>query len=245
MAKAEAVASAVEATGNSMTERILRAAYECFDRYGISKTTIDDIASQARVSRPSVYKYFSGKEDIIDRICHEEAMKVNAEVRKRLIRTSKFDVMITEAIFLAIKITNDNLYIRRTLEDREYQSNAIESTSTVHRIHRELWRRFLEHAVETGELATDLTIDNIITWLNLSQGMLLVWLDFAKQSDEELRAFIRRFIVDPLLSNHYPRSGAKEPAPAKPKRPPQGKLTDARSAIVGFDPPRVARRHIG
>jgi len=197
------------AAPSAMSERIVRAAYECFDRFGISKTTIEDIASRAHVSRPSVYKYFSGKDDIIDRICHDEAMKVNAEVRRRLVRTDNFDSMITEAILVVIRVASENPYIRRTLEDAEYQANAIESTSTVHRIHRELWRRFLEHAMETGELASDITIDDIITWLNMSQGMLLMRLGMVELTDDQLRTFIRRFVVDPLLSNRYPRA---EPA---------------------------------
>jgi AcrR family transcriptional regulator len=198
-----------KAAPSGMSERIVRAAYECFDRFGISKTTIEDIATRAHVSRPSVYKYFSGKDDIIDRICHDEAMKVNAEVRHRLVRTDKFDSMVTEAILVVIRVASENPYIRRTLEDAEYQANAIESTSTVHRIHRELWRRFLEHAMATGELASDIDIDDIITWLNMSQGMLLMRLGIVEQTDDQLRTFIRRFVVDPLLSNRYPRA---EPA---------------------------------
>ena len=201
------------ATGTGMSERIVRAAYECFDRFGVSKTTIEDIANRAQVSRPSVYKYFSGKDDILDRICHDEAMKVNAEVRRRLVRTDKFDTMVTEAILTVIRVANENAYIRRTIEDAEYQANAIESTSTIHRIHRELWRRFLEHAMETGELAIDIDIDDVITWLNMSQAMLLMRLSVVDQTDDQLRHFIRRFVVDPLLSNRYPRAQPAQPAP--------------------------------
>ena len=40
-----------------MDERIIRAAYLCFDRYGVRKTTIEDIAKTAGVSRPTVYKH--------------------------------------------------------------------------------------------------------------------------------------------------------------------------------------------
>ena len=199
----------------STSERIIRAAYECFDRYGVSKTTIEDIAKRAILSRPSVYKYFSGKDDIVARICLDEAMKVNAEVRKRLVRTDKFDVMFTEAVLLVVKIGYENPYFRRTIEDSQYQANAHDSSSVAYRIHRELWRKTLEHAAATGELASDITIDDVIIWLNLSQHMLLSRIDLFKESDEKLRHFIRRFIAAPLLSQNR---GTETGASAKLKK---------------------------
>jgi TetR/AcrR family transcriptional regulator len=49
-------------------ERILDAAYECFTRHGVRKTTMDDIASAAGMSRPAVYQYVRNKEDAFRRL---------------------------------------------------------------------------------------------------------------------------------------------------------------------------------
>ena len=38
-------------------ELLLDATERCFERYGIAKTTIDDIADEAGVSRGTVYRY--------------------------------------------------------------------------------------------------------------------------------------------------------------------------------------------
>jgi AcrR family transcriptional regulator len=46
-------------------ERLLEAAYRCVARYGIAKTTVDDIAREAKVSRPTVYRQFPGGKDVI------------------------------------------------------------------------------------------------------------------------------------------------------------------------------------
>jgi len=42
-------------------DRLLDAAEACFERSGISKTTVEDIAKQASVSRATVYRYFAGR----------------------------------------------------------------------------------------------------------------------------------------------------------------------------------------
>jgi len=46
-------------------ERLLEAAYRCVARWGIAKTTIDDIAREAKVSRPTVYRQFPGGKDAL------------------------------------------------------------------------------------------------------------------------------------------------------------------------------------
>jgi AcrR family transcriptional regulator len=44
-------------------ERILQATYDCVARWGLAKTTIEDAAREAGVSRATVYRYFPGGRD--------------------------------------------------------------------------------------------------------------------------------------------------------------------------------------
>lgn len=46
-------------------DRLIGAAAECFLRYGVMKTTVEDVATLANVSRATVYRYFSGRDDLI------------------------------------------------------------------------------------------------------------------------------------------------------------------------------------
>lgn len=49
-------------------EQILDAAYTCFTRHGVRRTTMDDIAREAGMSRPGVYQYVRNKEDAFRRL---------------------------------------------------------------------------------------------------------------------------------------------------------------------------------
>jgi TetR/AcrR family transcriptional regulator len=53
--------------GDRLT-RVLDAAYECFTKHGIRKTTMDDIAAAAGMSRPAVYQYVRNKDDAFRRL---------------------------------------------------------------------------------------------------------------------------------------------------------------------------------
>lgn len=196
--KTERAAPPARETGSY--ERIVRAAYKCFERYGIERTSIEEIAREAGVTRPTVYRYFPSKIHIVDLISTEESRKVNAEVRRRLVRGLSFEETLTEALLLIVRIAIENPYVRRILASREFEAEATSSTSDMHRMHREWWGRMLEHAAESGELARDITEDEVLVWLTLTQHMLLSRLEGGPLTDDELRRLIRRFVVAPLLA---------------------------------------------
>jgi AcrR family transcriptional regulator len=47
---------------------IMHAAYVCFVRHGVRRTTMDDIASEAGMSRAAVYQYVANKQDAFRRL---------------------------------------------------------------------------------------------------------------------------------------------------------------------------------
>ena len=47
----------------SLHDRLLAATYRCVERFGLGKTTIDDIAKESGVSRATIYRRFAGGRD--------------------------------------------------------------------------------------------------------------------------------------------------------------------------------------
>jgi len=48
---------------DDLRERVLHGALACVGRYGMAKTTVDDVARVSGVSRASIYRYFPGGKD--------------------------------------------------------------------------------------------------------------------------------------------------------------------------------------
>ena len=48
-----------------MRDRILRAAFKVLSRYGYGKLNLSDVAAQAGISRPTLYKFFKSKDDLL------------------------------------------------------------------------------------------------------------------------------------------------------------------------------------
>jgi len=55
-------------------EAVLRAAAAAFNRDGFAITTMDDVARDVGITKPTLYQYFSSKEDILYE-CHQHSMQ--------------------------------------------------------------------------------------------------------------------------------------------------------------------------
>nr|WP_262411789.1 TetR/AcrR family transcriptional regulator [Pseudomonas sp. Wu6] len=65
-------------------QAISKAAVELFERQGFQNTTIEQIASQAGVSPPTVFKYFGNKQEIILEILHHADRRAIIDTRSRI-----------------------------------------------------------------------------------------------------------------------------------------------------------------
>ena len=65
-------------------ERILDAATDLFAHYGFDKTTMDDIARAASVSKGALYLHFRGKDDLFDALMLRENDILQEDVMRRL-----------------------------------------------------------------------------------------------------------------------------------------------------------------
>lgn len=197
----KAIADRASARDMPTHDRIVAAAYRCFDQFGIRKTTIDDIAAESGLSRPTIYRYFAGKDEIVRHISALEIRKVNDELRRRISRTDSFIDLLTESLLLTTRIAAKNEFVRILIETSNITSRGANPDSTEFPEVRSVWHSLLVQGVKQGALADDLSEEEIGAWLALSETMLLMKVDSVKYTDAQLRTFIKRFVVAPILRN--------------------------------------------
>lgn len=178
---------------------LVDAACTCFERYGIRKTTMDDIAQQAGVARATLYRYFASKEAVVERIGALEAERVTLELRGQLKKGLSIGDTLVECLLLSTRIAHRNPRIRALSDFQATASRAADPASPSHQANRALWGSLIRDALAHGELAKDVSLDEISSWLVLSQALLLTKVEATDIGDDELRGFIRRFIVSAIL----------------------------------------------
>jgi len=65
-------------------EIVLKVAQEIFAKYGLTKTTIDDIAKAAGVGKSSIYYYFKNKEDIFRAVIESQVQMVGDRIKNAI-----------------------------------------------------------------------------------------------------------------------------------------------------------------
>ena len=60
--------------------RVLDATLTCIARVGVAKTTLDDVAREAGCARATVYRYFPGKQPLLNAVVARESDRIAAAV---------------------------------------------------------------------------------------------------------------------------------------------------------------------
>src|ERR1700736_2582268 len=83
-------------------DRILVAAERCIGRHGIRKTTMEDIAAEVAMSRPSVYRYFADRDDLLIELISRHSGAMRQRAHRFISQHSSLPEQIVEGlIFIA------------------------------------------------------------------------------------------------------------------------------------------------
>ncbi len=92
-----------------VAQRILQAAIRVFDKYGLRKTTMRDIAESAGMSKSSLYYYFRDKKKILSSVIRQEAEilieKLRTAVQKAASPQDKLQAYVVTRMRLLFKLS--------------------------------------------------------------------------------------------------------------------------------------------
>jgi len=89
--------------------KILVAAQKRFGHYGLSKTTMNDIADDIGMSKASLYYYFKDKEHIYSAVVEKEQNYFVQEMRKIIQSPNKAEWMLVEYVRLRLELLKELL----------------------------------------------------------------------------------------------------------------------------------------
>src|SRR3954452_8672716 len=105
-----------EPPADATTERILAAALTQFENFGIRRTTMEDVARQARVSRVTVYRRFAQKERLVEAVILREAHRFFAELEAAVVRFDSVEDRIVEGFARTLAAAREQRLLNRLLD---------------------------------------------------------------------------------------------------------------------------------
>lgn len=180
-------------------ERILEAAEECFARYGFQKTSMEDIAREAGLSRRSVYRHFPDKSALFSQVAAGRTRMFLDEIVRRTAELEGLSAQIEEVARLTnrfiredpisaalLRVDPDSLARMVTTEARGLLAMAMEAIIPL-----------IETARDRGEVRSDLDVQRAAEWITRMVFSLTATpsVTFDIDDPEQTAAFIREFLL--------------------------------------------------
>ncbi|MDQ1519181.1 MAG: hypothetical protein QOI55_254 [Actinomycetota bacterium] len=83
-------------------DRILDAALTCIARVGLAKTTLDDVAREARCARATLYRYFPGKQPLVAAVVTREARYIAAALEHATSQCATLEDAVVAAVVTGV-----------------------------------------------------------------------------------------------------------------------------------------------
>lgn len=201
-------------------ERLIDAAEACFRRYGLMKTTVEDVATAAEVSRATVYRYFADRDELILAVLLREAERFLERLRRRVAKQPDLGQALVAGVLYTMKSVNsdENLALLFAPEAVGTTSAIAGASAALFSITGDFLRPIFESARARGELRPDIEIDDASEWLMRVILSLLTIQGPKARSQAETARFLEDLLLPSLVVTQPEVQGDGARGPVAPVR---------------------------
>lgn len=160
-----------------LQKRILNVAAKCFKRFGVRRTRLEDIAKEAGVSRPLLYKIYGSRQALMEILIAKEVEDIINDQATYIASYSSFAEAIVEGSVRGIERSRK----AKLLSDLMANNTALQMPDLVlddrkpfKAIAMRIWQPVFEMGRASGEVSAALTNDDLFEWLMSVHYMFLL-----------------------------------------------------------------------
>ncbi|MGD9570043.1 MAG: TetR/AcrR family transcriptional regulator [Sedimentibacter sp.] len=163
---------------NQTKKRIIDSAKELFVEKGYYNVTVDDIIKKANSSKGGFYTHFKTKEELIINMvpmvdqAYTKFSQSNKEYENMIDKISSFISYVFEMMEKDIGLEFISAIYSSQIKDLTTQRFLLESD----RVYYHVFKDLIEDAQRNGEITTELSVDDIISFLTTCiRGVIYDW----------------------------------------------------------------------
>jgi AcrR family transcriptional regulator len=176
------------------------AARQCFAQLGVQRTRMEDVASGAGMSRQGLYRYVSGRDDLVELAimarCSEFAATLIAGTPDHPSDVIETMVDLTLRMVTLARDDEEFSYLAEATPRVRLNLLLASANSPMHALVSSCFEPLLTQAEGERLLRTDATRREMTEWI---QGLLTVLTPRIDQGASEQRRYIRQFGIRGLL----------------------------------------------
>lgn len=198
-----AAAPANDTKAKSVRERLLDSAEGCLAQFGPQKTSMEDVARAAGMSRATVYRYFENRDALLLGVASRQAANLATEAMSYLAKFDNIaDWLVEGLIFTLREIPKRPVFASLvTSMDTRSASTLFLGSSGMIEIGVDVVRPIFGAAKQQGLLRDDVDVDLLIEWL---LRVLWTYLNAPSQvaTDEDgMRRLFRMMLLPAVLKD--------------------------------------------
>jgi AcrR family transcriptional regulator len=183
----------------SLRDRLLAATYQCVMRFGLGKTTIEDVVKESGLSRATIYRQFPGGRDelLLETVGWELANYFNA-LADHVRDAPDLEQLLEQGLVFAHRSVTEHLVLRKILDtepERLLPLLTVESAKTLPFI-ADFLHPYLVREADQGRLRPDVEIDRAAEYLARA---ILSLINAAGRWDLDDPAQVRELVRGELL----------------------------------------------
>jgi AcrR family transcriptional regulator len=181
-------------TEHEARRRIVDAATACLDRAGLAKTSLSDIASEAGVTRQTVYRYFPRLADILGAVAIARVEEFAVRMARHLTSFGSPAEVAVESVMFGVRAVPDEPYLSLLLQagEGDFFTGAVTSREWL-----ELGARILRDVPVDWSSAGVRTEEDFAGLAEILMRLFLSFLRYPStppHTDDQLRALVRRWV---------------------------------------------------
>lgn len=180
---------------------IVDAAAKCFEQYGPQRTSMDDIAEAAGISRKTLYRVFDDRPKLVQAVLLSRWALIAKKLKNRIAKASSFEEALLEGSMVAVnaarndKLANDIIH---KATDHTLEQFLLRGNDRIYKANQEIWLPAIEEAKRQGVIKPKLTNERIIEIIASLHSLLLM----REESAAKQREFLKDVLLPAIMVGH-------------------------------------------
>ncbi|HTU00126.1 MAG TPA: TetR/AcrR family transcriptional regulator [Rhizomicrobium sp.] len=179
-------------------QEIIDAAVTCVRKLGARKVSVEDIATEAGISRRTLYRLYPNRRAIMRAVIFNRLEKIALQIQEAMRKCKTFEDCIVTGSVLTIKIARrDEVYVSIANDDSTLVLNnpSYRKGTQVEPLFLSTWASVFDRGRKEGKIHKSLTNHQLSDWL-MSVHLMIQWRE--DLSDLEKASLLRTFVLPSL-----------------------------------------------
>lgn len=184
-------------------ERMLDAAESCLQRFGLAKTTIEDVAQASELSRATIYRQFGNRDGLLLAVAARDAERTATDAELYLRRFDDVGSWIVEGMLFCLREIPKRPVLSQFLAPQELgaASRMLLTSDRMLAIGAEILRPMFEPARQEDLLQESLQLDSLMEWVLRILMSYLTVPGPPDRTEDDLRQLLRGMLLPAVLAS--------------------------------------------